>query len=124
MTDAYYGKLLKRIEMLEHIVKPDADSLPYYVIVAPVDHRIADQSYAGPCIAYELYKRGGQPDVLRKIHLTDYRQYERPKGCTCTCLYMIRRKCYDAIDDCYLPSDEVLNAENPLSRAAGGRQSR
>lgn len=101
-----YSYLIKRLEALEELEKAEhAEKFPYYVVVAPSDgRRVADMAYHGGFTAYELYKREGKPDVVRKIALTDFTDYKRPRGCFCPCLYMVRRKCLEAAGNSFLPS--------------------
>lgn len=118
MSNAYYSHLLKRINALERV--EFADTLPYYVVIAPVGRCFADQTYTGPFVAYELYKRKGKPDAVKQIPLTDYREYVRPEGCTCTCLYMVRRKILATAGERMLFAMDQY--ETPIDSPAGGCQ--
>jgi len=75
--------ILKRLDTLERTSTPPG--LPSTVVIRKAKD---GDGYT----AHEVYISATGAQSVKEIHLTHFEDYIRPKGCTCPCIYLVRRK--------------------------------
>lgn len=77
------NSILKRLDTLERTLTPVG--MPVVVIVRKSKN---GDGYT----AHEVYVSPTGAQSVKEVHATHYTDYMRPEGCTCPCIYLVRRK--------------------------------